>query len=817
MPKYYFSRGDLSHVNANAFGQWRLASALSLSLCCMSAVGPSQAQTNHAQPLIVRPDGLTPTLIEGSLDCSADCTITGQPLSDVGLFHSFSQFSFSEGVTVTFEDAGVSDIFARVSDEISIINGTLAVKGSGGANLFLLNSHGIVFGPRAALSLEGSFIASSAESVAFSNDVQFGSSYHPAALLTVSTPVGLQFGAHPGSIINRSQTLSVPLSPTQGPVNLLSRPSGLQVQSGETLALLGRGVSIDGGSLTANGGRIEIGSIAENSFVSVLPSSHDSAQIRLGYGAVSGFADVSLTNRAQVDVSGDQGDVSIQGQNISIFDVSSVANFTSGLDRPGSIELTAEERIELRDSFIFFPRSFGAVGDGVELSIVANQLALKDGSVILGATIGPTGDGGNITIDAAESVELTGASENTANYITASSLGAGTGGDITINTGRLLVADGSQLESLAGNSGPGGDIEITATEAVEVRGVAPASTASVATRLLNGVGLIFESTTAGPSVSKILATSGIEEVNSSQATGLGGNLTINTGRLTIRDRAQVTVGSFGNGDSGDLEITARNVLLDENAQLSAASVLGNGGNLRLEGLDTLILRRGSSLSARAGSGSGGNIFIDSDFVVARPFENSDIVASATNGQGGKIEINAQDIYGIRPRKATLNNGTNDIDASSEFGVSGTTAVNVTTPAVRFSLPVLAAQPLDESATVTQSCGASGNRFVVSARGGIPITPSGTSSINNSLVDVGLEQTDFEGRMGEIVRDLESVVSPAAVVVESALTGSALAGPVLAEPALVEAQGWHRDSNGQILLTSESTHSALFASPSGCNG
>ena len=69
-------------------------------------------------------------------------------------------------------------------------------------------------------------------------------------LLTVSVPIGLQFGGNAGSIRNLSQA-----------TNSSSEVVGLQVPEGKTLALVGGDVRLDGGFLTAVGGHVELGGL----------------------------------------------------------------------------------------------------------------------------------------------------------------------------------------------------------------------------------------------------------------------------------------------------------------------------------------------------------------------------------------------------------------------------------------------------------------------------------------------------------------------------------------------------------------------------
>ncbi|GAA6618917.1 hypothetical protein [Scytonema sp. NUACC26] len=75
-------------------------------------------------------------------------------------------------------------------------------------------------------------------------------------LLSISVPIGLQYGTNPQPISHQSQARTI-----------FGESVGLQVQEGKTLALVGGDVRLNGGILTASGGQVELGGLAEPGMV----------------------------------------------------------------------------------------------------------------------------------------------------------------------------------------------------------------------------------------------------------------------------------------------------------------------------------------------------------------------------------------------------------------------------------------------------------------------------------------------------------------------------------------------------------------------
>jgi filamentous hemagglutinin family protein len=209
---------------------WKKAAILSILFMgvVIETENPVLAQITSDKTLpsnsIVTPTGQT-FVIEGGTQAGNN------------LFHSFIQFSLPTNNTAYFNNASsIQNIFSRVTgSEISNIDGL--IKANGIANLFLLNSNGIIFGSKARLDVGGSFVASTANRINFADGTHFSAkATQPSPLLSVSIPIGLQLNTNSHSISNAGN---------------------LAVKPGENLTLLGGAVHHTG-SLTAPGGKVQV-------------------------------------------------------------------------------------------------------------------------------------------------------------------------------------------------------------------------------------------------------------------------------------------------------------------------------------------------------------------------------------------------------------------------------------------------------------------------------------------------------------------------------------------------------------------------------
>jgi large exoprotein involved in heme utilization and adhesion len=399
-----------------------------------------------------------------------------------------------------------------------------------------------------------------------------------------------------------------------------------------------------------------------------------------------------------------------------------------------------------------------------------NTLSVSNNSQISTST--QTGQAGSLSVNANENpgntVLLSGNSS-----LSAQATGAGgKAGSVTINTRQLNLQNQSEISS-SNISGVSEGITLQGLDTLNVNNSlisASTQTGSAGSLSVNAAKSVELSGEGGLSVE---ATKG----------GMAGNLTIETGQMSVRDGAQVTVSS-PQGQAGNLIITANSLFLNrgtlsaETAETSGQS----GANITLKGLDQLRMENESLISARAlNTANGGNITIDTTFLIALPSvgaNGSDIIATAVQGRGGEIKIAGAGIFGLAERRAIPGNRTNDIDASSEFGAAGDIQLNTLVNPSQ-GLSQLPNALVDPTRQIAQECAARGedkNKFTITGRGGLPQSP-------NEVLTPDMVQDDLGTPVASNPSTRESVKPT----------------PTSPPQQLVEAQGWVVDDLGVVTL------------------
>ncbi|MFG6107104.1 S-layer family protein [Leptothoe sp. EHU-05/26/07-4] len=249
---------------------------------------------------------------------------------------------------------------------------------------------------------------------------------------------------------------------------------------------------------------------------------------------------------------------------------------------------------------------------------------------IVGTSIN-TGNGGDITLVADDSVNLVGGNERLQlSGLFTSFVGQGEAGSINITAQNLSVVDGALIASETFGIGQNGNIVLNIEETVLFEGPNPVNR----------------------------SPSGISTVLPSGSQGRGGDIQISAKNLLVLDGAQLDASTLGLGDAGDiiLEI-AETTRLEGISSVSGlpsslrsrilSDAIGNAGNIQLKTRNLEVLNGASiETSNLGGVGDTGNITLNVR-ETARFDGFSDIVSIFFDGQttqmNGDIRLTATNL------------------------------------------------------------------------------------------------------------------------------------------------------------------------------
>ncbi len=651
----------------------------------------SQKQPGFAQ---VQPDSTLPS--NSKVDRQGNIyNITGGTQAGNNLFHSFEKFGVPNGGEAYFNNAiEIQNIINRVTGKsISEIDGLIRANGT--ANLFLINPNGIVFGENAKLDIGGSFIGSTADSFKFNDGREF-SAINPEdkPLLSVNVPLGLQYGKNPGRIeINGKGDTQ------RNTVEIFEPKSGLQVPLDNTLALLGGNVLLEGATLKANGGRIELTSVTGEGFVDILPVEKG---FNFGFDKLDNFGEIGLSQNTAVDASGNgAGDVQVTGKNIFIRDSSVISSTQTRTEKAAEVGINATEIVDINGiNDTFFSSGLYAnnvsgntIEEASNIAVNTQQLIVRDGATIatnsysdakggnininasnftiknggiVSAIASSSGNGGNINIDGSE-VQIIGVGNN--NKFSELSVSAkldstGNTGNLKINTNNLLVTDGALVYAGTSGEGNGGDMTINATSKIELIGKGGNDN-----KYPSALFVLAENNSPGDSGSltintqKILVRDGASINVSNNALGNAGNLKIITNDLLLQNESSLYAGRV-NEDKviGELNIKTNNLLV-EGGSLINAGTSNDSGDLNIDAEDIRVIGTGnngntpSQLNVSASIKDFRNININTNRMLIK---DGAFVSTGTSseGNGGNLNINAENVQVIG--KGGNNPGNNNL-------------------------------------------------------------------------------------------------------------------------------------------------------------
>ena len=636
--------------------------------------------------------------------------IEGGAIRDGNLLHSFREFNVNHGQQVYFANPeGIINILTRVTgSNISNIFGTLGVDG--GANLFLINPNGIVFGENASLDVSGSFLATTADSL--NSDRYDFNPDNPDAppLLTVNLPPGAQLGD--STITNRGE-LQVGADLTLQANNLdlegkLSAGNNLTLLATDTLkirdSLKNSFIASAGNNLLVQGNN-QVYIFALNNANSGLFSQADfmieSDNTIIGDAHFHSGGNFKLNNHlsspndpiifAGGDVNlGDytgaslhilaggsviMGDIKIDAadtqkntinhNNANLFNgtdtIASLSKVVLSNERTVAIDGSNQPTLDVRAGIDWSTFAGGAPGnvdtDNLNPTFQDNPSSadIKVDSI----TIADGGDGGDLLLTSQyrPNSSLTG---DIFLFGTVDAKDVSQGGRINFDSrGDIRVSGLVDASTVRVDRGDGGDVTLLATDDIKINDGASivANGLTSGNILLNTQGDI--SLTGTNNGALIQSHSFIQEPDVSK-----GKISLISESLLLEDGAKIDTNIFGT-----VPVINSNIF-NTAAVLANSSGDGSVGDINIDA-SSIVLENGS-ISAQTNSGTGSNITLqDAQFLILD--RDSQIATRAgtenTGGMGGNIAIDSQFVIGFTQ-------GSNDIIAEAFAGDGGN--INIVT-------------------------------------------------------------------------------------------------------------------------------------------
>ena len=648
------------------------------------------------------------------------------------LFHSFVTFDLSSTESATFTGPGsISNVLGRVTGgSVSNIDGAINMQ-IPGANLYLVNPSGIVFGPNATLNLSGSFHASTAATIRLGENGSFDATNSGNSVLVSAPPSAFGFLDQPGAISVNQSVLTVPkgktLSLVAGNVTITGAPrvkQGVIVHPGES------GFNCGVSCLQAPGGRIQIASASANTDV---PTDLSSADIT-NFGS-----NVSIENNYLIDVSDEKaGSVVIRGGaftiNTSEFraDSNGVANATAV-----AVDIAASGTAQFSNTVVG-ARIDGTVKSGA-ITVDAETIELLKGTRLeSGSCSGCSGGaGGKIVLKAKHRLALQGVDHNGAGVkVTNNTKSGKNAGNITLTAGVEIKADGATVSSVTESSGNAGDL-LLASKRIQIEnnsrinsntGIGGGGQGSGGNGSggngsggngsggngsggngsggngsggngsggngsggngSGGNGSGGNGSGGNGSGGNGSGGNGSGGGGSGQADGNGGSLLIRAEEsITLQQDVKVGTNSNSSGNAGNVLLEAPRVeILDGSRVGSNVDASGDSGNITITATDSLILagtngnqnpnkNRGSRItvgSRSTATGNAGSINITATNIT---LDDGARVTSSTSGagEGGSLNILADNSITLRGRR--LDGLGSSIQAATEIEESEASDIGV---------------------------------------------------------------------------------------------------------------------------------------------
>ncbi|MDP1769505.1 MAG: filamentous hemagglutinin N-terminal domain-containing protein [Nitrospirota bacterium] len=687
--------------------------------------------------------------------------INGGTIRGGNQFQSFDVFSVGTGDIASFNGpSGITNILSRVTGlqsglQQSLIDGTLQTS-IPGANLFLMNPAGVVFGPNATLNVSGSVTITSADYLRLGETGRFNATPGVADALLSAAPVAA-FGfinPTPAPITVQGSFLNIPI--TTDPET--SQPVG------HALSLVGGDITVAADPLTGTpsylsvpSGQIALVSVASPGEV-LSPSLQSGANVTMGTIRLQEFSILDVSG-STLEGDGHAGTIRIRSGQLVMDSAIILADTVSGISGNNlGVSIVTQGDVFLANTSLILTESFGAGRSG-DIEISARNVTIADGSLVQTITT-DVGQGGNITVNASNSVAVTGtdSSGNPSNIQTLT-FGTENGGSVSIVASSLNVSDNGFLQTASFGSGNPGYVSILLGNDLNVTSGGRISS--------DGGGVTSGNITITADQAFISGQSdqGRSRIENKNGTERTGNIEFNVRDLIVTDGARIN--NEGPGQSGNITIVAtESVSVSDQAKIRMVTDSGPGGVLDISA-PTFTMDQGILQTLAVRSGDAGAITLNADNVTLRGSQiNSQTVQGL--GRGGDVTINSTNMVKLFGQFT-----------GSETDIAGPAGIFTTTAGLGAEagsvLVKATAVELSEGARINSSTFGAGNAGTITVQG--LASPADSITINGSGSGL-FTDTQGSGAGGNITAWANQVQLSNGATISSKTSGSGNAGNIL---------------------------------------
>jgi filamentous hemagglutinin family protein len=514
--------------------------------------------------------------------------------SGQNLFHSFRNFSISQGESATFTGPdSIANVISRVTGgEVSSIDGLLRSQ-VGQADFFFINPAGVVFGSNAVVDVPAAFHVTTADELQFADGNVFSSLNPHASNLSMADPVSFGY-----------------LSPQ--PASIVLNGTRLEFEPESMVTFAGGNVEVSSmGELQAEGGDIRLVGVGDSpNQMNITDASTETPPL----------GNVVLDASSIVDVTGSTGPESIvlRGNHIHIINSEIAADHHGSEDSSGKIFFQGED-IRITNGEVH--ASVFSDGRGNDIHVEAHALE----------------------IDATKATDTAlGGRSRLTTRVKAGSAGKAGIVDVTIDT--LSLVNGGHISSISEPSALGncGTIHIHVSDDVSIQGSnGDGSYSGCFSTTFSAMGgewgdLFIDAPNATVTISEggTLQAGTIGDGNS-------GSVIINIQDLNVFTEAEITTFTQGAGTGGDITIKANGSIALDNAEIDSSTYgPGQAGNIFFSGKELNLLNGSEILADTLGSGNAGRIWVEIGGAAIMNEKSYIEAATAGVGAGGKVEVKA---------------------------------------------------------------------------------------------------------------------------------------------------------------------------------